>query len=405
MLKKYMVGSLGCSFCPLQCHINYSMPGIGSGGAVCSNHGMLSAYPDQKVWWAATNSMHKYGIESGAAWSIVLWLQGMYKAGVITAADLDGIELDQYAAEPITAILEKICNREGFGELFANGLGAAARLMAGGKGYGFLDWVTKGRNRPSFPMQDTALRGFAETGKAVRYRTGDICAHPFWFDGYCNVEIYAEAMGKPVEEVERMIDEWNGEAVKKWLGNDADENLWRSDVYDVRQAMLTVMSEDQNMLCDLSGHCELPSEREIHYGCFGGYEETAGWISALEGRKCTVKDLEKGAQRARTLIDTYNALCFLTHRELKPEAAEVPLKDTVHDKFLGKTKVDKEKLKEIGEEYCKIRGYDPQTGIPTVGQLEKLGLQDMAAKLAEKLRESGELISDGESHSPAFAAT
>jgi len=406
MLKKYMVGSLGCSFCPLQCHINYSMPGIGSGGAVCSNHGMLSGYPDQKVWWAATNSMHKYGIEQYATWNIILWLQGMYRAGAIKASDIDGIEIDQYAVEPITAAIDKICNREGFGELFAGGLGDGAKKMAGGAGFGFLDWVSQSRNRPSFPMQDTALRGFAETGKAVRYRTGDICAHPFWFDCYGNVEIYAEEMGKSVQEVEEIIDGWSAETVKKWLGPDADGNLWRSDVYDIEQAKLTVLSEDQNMLCDLSGHCELPSEREAHYGCFGGYEQTANWITALEGKKCTVKHLEEVAQMTRTMIDAYNALCFITHKELKPEAAEIPMKDTVHDKYLRKVKVDKEKLREIGEEYCKIRGYDPQTGVPTVETLRNMGLADLAAKLAEKLRESGDWIAKREQEScpPAVVA-
>lgn len=399
MLNKYMVGSLGCSFCPLQCHVNYNMPGIGSGGATCSNHGMLSGYPDQKVWWAVTNGLHKYGVESFAMWAILLWLQGMYNAGLITAKDLDGIEMDKYAVEPFMAVIDKICKREGFGELFAEGLGKAACKIAGGKGFGFLDWVIQGRNRPSFSMHDLAYRGFAETGKAIRYRAGDIIAHPYSFDNYCNIEIYAEATGQSIEETERMIDAWSADGVKKWLGDDADGKLWRQDVYDVRQAHLTVISEDLNMVCDLSGHCEMPSEREIHYGCFGGFEETSNWISALGGGKCTAQDLRDAAQRTRTLVDAYNSLCFLTHKELSPEAADMPPKDTIHDKFLKKIKVDKEKLREIGEEYCKTRGYDTQTGIPTAETLEKLGFADMAAKLAEKLRESGDWITKPEQKS------
>jgi len=392
MLNKYMVGSLGCSFCPLQCHVNYNMPGIGSGGATCSNHGMLSGYPDQKVWWAVTNGLHKHGVESFAMWAILLWLQGMYQAGLITSKDLDGIEMDKYAVEPFMAVVDKICKREGFGEWFAEGLGKAARKIAGGKGFGFLDWVIQGRNRPSFSMHDLAYRGFSETGKAIRYRAGDIIAHPYSFDNYCNIEIYAEASGQSIEETERMIDAWSADGVKKWLGDDADGSLWRQDVYDVRQAQLTVISEDLNMVCDLSGHCEMPSEREIHYGCFGGFEETASWISALDGKKYTAQDLRDAAQKTRTLVDAYNSLCFLTHRELSPQAADMPPKDTIHDKFLKKIKVDKEKLREIGEAYCKTRGYDTQTGIPTSETLEKMGFTDMAAKLAEKLRNTGDWL-------------
>jgi aldehyde:ferredoxin oxidoreductase len=392
MLNKYMVGSLGCSFCPLQCHINYSVPGIGSGGAVCSTHGLLATRMDPKVWWAAQNCMHKYGMEYWAIWKMIFWLQGMYTSGTITSKDIDGIRLDALTVESVTAVIEKICNREGFGALFAGGLNAAAKAMVGDKGVEPLDWVTKNRNRPSFSMEDLQLRGFAETGKAVRYRTGDICSHPFWFDAYCNVEIYAEAMEKPVEEVEKLIDEWSNEAVAKWMGENTDRNIWRSDVYDIKQAMLTVMSEDQNMLCDLSGHCELPSEREIHYGCFGGFEETAEWITALDGKKRSVPELEDGTRRARTLIDTYNSMCFLTHRDILPKDAEIPLRDAVHDKFLKKIKVDKDTLVNIGDEYCRIRGYDPETGIPTVGQLIHLGLEDMAADLKKQLHENGDYI-------------
>jgi len=255
-------------------------------------------------------------------------------------------------------------------------------------------------------MHDLAYRGFSETGKAIRYRAGDIIAHPYSFDNYCNIEIYAEATGQSIEETERMIDAWSADGVKKWLGSDADGNLWRPDVYDTKQAQLTVISEDLNMVCDLSGHCEMPSEREIHYGCFGGFEETASWISALDGGKCTAADLREAAQRTRTLVDAYNSLCFLTHKELSPEAADMPPKDKIHDKFLKKITVDKEKLREIGDEYCRTRGYDPQTGIPTTETLGKMGLDDMAAKLAEKLRESGNWLAQPKQEScpPSSAA-
>ncbi|MDY0045664.1 MAG: aldehyde ferredoxin oxidoreductase N-terminal domain-containing protein [Syntrophales bacterium] len=389
LLKNYMVGSLGCSFCPLQCHVNYSMPGIGGGGAVCSNHGMLSGFPDPKIWWAVTHSMHKYGIESGVTWAAVLWLMSMFKEGLISSADLDGIALDTYAAEPILKIVRKICTREGIGETFAQGLGQAAKIIAGGKGYDLLDWVTKVRNRTSFPLQDMTQRGFGETGKAIRYRTGDISSHPFSFDMYANVELYAEWTGNSIEETHAMIDQWADEAIKKWLGDDADGKLWHADVYDIRQAKLTVLSEDQNMICDLSGHCELPSEREIHYGCAGGFEETADWISAVEGVKCTVEDLRGGVQRTRTMIDAYNVLCAMAHNEILPEEGEYPEKDRIRDKFIpGFIEIDNKKLREIGDEYCRIRGYDPETGIPTSKQLAKLGIDDLADRLRVRLGES-----------------
>jgi hypothetical protein len=38
-------------------------------------------------------------------------------------------------------------------------------------------------------------------------------------------------------------------------------------------------------------------------------------------------------------------------------------------------------MRKVQEDYCRMRGYDPETGIPTREALEKLGLQDVADKL------------------------
>jgi aldehyde:ferredoxin oxidoreductase len=45
----------------------------------------------------------------------------------------------------------------------------------------------------------------------------------------------------------------------------------------------------------------------------------------------------------------------------------------------GRPKGDE--LKMVQEDYCKMRGYDPKTGIPTREMLEKLGLKDVADRL------------------------
>jgi len=44
---------------------------------------------------------------------------------------------------------------------------------------------------------------------------------------------------------------------------------------------------------------------------------------------------------------------------------------------------DLEKSEQVGEEYCELRGCDPDTGVPTREALEKVGLKDLADKLEE----------------------
>ena len=42
---------------------------------------------------------------------------------------------------------------------------------------------------------------------------------------------------------------------------------------------------------------------------------------------------------------------------------------------------DPHELKKVQEDYCTIRGYDPETGVPTRERLEELGLKDVADRL------------------------
>jgi aldehyde:ferredoxin oxidoreductase len=44
---------------------------------------------------------------------------------------------------------------------------------------------------------------------------------------------------------------------------------------------------------------------------------------------------------------------------------------------------DLEGSEQVGEEYCELRGCDPDTGVPIREALEKVGLKDLADKLEE----------------------
>jgi hypothetical protein len=48
---------------------------------------------------------------------------------------------------------------------------------------------------------------------------------------------------------------------------------------------------------------------------------------------------------------------------------------------------DPKEMRKVQEDYCRMRGYDPETGIPTREALEKLALEDVADKL-ESLSET-----------------
>lgn len=87
--------------------------------------------------------------------------------------------------------------------------------------------------------------------------------------------------------------------------------------------------------------------------------------------------------RTHALIDSYNVSCaqeigeetyvseYWMQKLMEPEAAG----------YYKGFRTDPAKLKESGDEYCRLKGYDPETGIPTRKELERLGLKDVADRL------------------------
>jgi hypothetical protein len=64
---------------------------------------------------------------------------------------------------------------------------------------------------------------------------------------------------------------------------------------------------------------------------------------------------------------------------------------------------DPAELKHVQSDYCLARGYDPETGIPTRAELERLGLKYLADKLeaaTQKIAQKPQK-SRGKDHSPA----
>ena len=90
----------------------------------------------------ATKLCDDYGLDTKAVDLIISWLDGCYKAGVLTEKDT-GLPLSAIgSAEFIEALVKTISLREGFGDLLAQGLtkaaeamGSAARLLLTGHPY------------------------------------------------------------------------------------------------------------------------------------------------------------------------------------------------------------------------------------------------------------------------------
>ena len=371
-LKKTMVGPMGCAFCPLQCHQNFRVPGIGNGATTCVNYfGLIyqKMYDstDFGLWWERTMLANRYGVDSLSVEMLGSWLMELYKRGIITADDTDGIPMERGSREAITSLIEKLAKKEGFGKLLTDGIVPAAQKI----GKGSLKLADQYDNAFPYAWVDYA----PDLGPVAKYRTGEVERVPGFGDGYGNIPAFAEILGVSPRKAKEMIDEFCCDASERITG---DRNLWRTPKYNKKTSVMVIEKENEVLLGDLTGHCEVTSSYLEHYGVKFGVEHYAQWLSAATGNPYTPEELRKAAHKTRTLVDAYNVLCALMIGE-KP-VVSIPIESLTVFPQPGRP-TDPKELKKVQDDYCRIRGYDPETGIPTREELEKLGLKDVADKL------------------------
>jgi len=78
-----------------------------------------------------SNEVDKLGMDLNEAGYLIGLVMECYEKGVITVEDTDGLEMTWGNAEATRAMLRKVANREGFGDILAEGIMRAAKLIGG----------------------------------------------------------------------------------------------------------------------------------------------------------------------------------------------------------------------------------------------------------------------------------
>jgi aldehyde:ferredoxin oxidoreductase len=120
-----------CLGCPFSCQVLYSVPGIGMNPLRCYPRywNWQVWQPDMKVIYEAFRLGSDYGLELWEISHTVSWLMQLYHEGVITAKETDGIPMERGSAEALLQSVHKVANREGFGDILANGSLAFAEKL------------------------------------------------------------------------------------------------------------------------------------------------------------------------------------------------------------------------------------------------------------------------------------
>lgn len=92
-----------------------------------------------------------YGVDTISCGATIAWAMDCFEKGLITKEDTDGIDLRFGNAEAMIHMLEKLLEREGFGDILAEGSARAAKKI--GRGTGDLVVAVKGQEMPAHMPQ------------------------------------------------------------------------------------------------------------------------------------------------------------------------------------------------------------------------------------------------------------
>jgi len=340
MRNTILVKNRGCRFCWIRCA---RFCAITAGPYA----GVVGEGPEYETVWAfgsncgvfrldaihAANMLcNRYGLDTISTGNIIGWAMELYERGILTKEDTDGLELNFGNHEAMVELVERIALRKGkFADLLAEGWLRAAEKI--GKGSERLIMAVKGLGLPAYGPR-------AFWGHALAYATS--------IRGGCHLRAYMiapEVLGVP-KKMDPLTTEGKAEMCK-----------FLQDYFAF---------VDSAIVCKFVTFALTP-------------DDFARAMSACTGWDWTADEVLKAGERI------YNLERMIQCRE------GVGRKDdTLPDRFLkepapvGPAKGKVVPLKEMLDEYYRLRGWDVETGIPLPTTLRRLGLEE-AAKVAEKL--------------------
>jgi aldehyde:ferredoxin oxidoreductase len=276
------------------------------------------------------------GLDTIGAGNIIGWAMECYERGILTQKDLGGLNLKFGNFEAVVSLLRMIAYREGIGDLLANGVKQASREI--GKGSEEFGMHVKGLEYPAYRP------GPRSPGFGLAYAITE--------RGACHRRAWPTLAEQPLEPF----------TIK-------DRAKLVKNLYDQR----------------IPWHCALTCD--IPVLTIGlGHEEAARILSAITGWDFTPEEMQNLCERVASLIRVFNiregatrADDTLAPRSFQPDET---------GKAAGKA-LTPEMLATMLDEYYTLRGWTKE-GHPTMESLMKLGLGDVAQKLANSPLGKGE---------------
>ena len=346
-----------CLACPIGCKQQVELKGGNYSGLSfkISSLGAQAGYhssPGVDSWDEIVKCVeleNRYGLDSTSACAAIATAIELFERGIISGEETQGLELN-WNADTVKTLLGKIANREGLGDLLAEGaLRASQRFGKEAEKYAF---HIKGLDTP------LGLRGRLSTenfGQLTNPRGGHLDRSPSITFAPRKPEAfrrYCPSIGVPEEAMARVCQGPEGFNVPR----------------------LTKWVEDYNSITTSLGLCHRTPVSQ-HYSL----ELLTRLYVAATGIKVSPAELRQAGERVWNIQRAFNLREGAGRDDDRP-----PTRAMTEPVMIGEHELPPfsiERVKAMMDEYYEERGWDLASGAPSRQKLEELGLEDIAPNL------------------------
>jgi len=360
-VRDYVLHNISCSVnCPVHCAHRWRIPDgrfAGEEGSkieyiVMDAMGMHLGVRDLGAILHFQNLVNRYGLDATETGTSIGLLMELWQRGIISGGDTGGLNLEWGDIDIIEEVVNQIANREGIGELIADGTLATARKVG------------------------------TEAEKYVCHSKGlteveDVRGFPGWALAYA-----ISSRGADHLKAHGQVDKQQRKDVSERLFGVPDVGIPTSVAYKGKSAKY---HEEQEAVINSLGICMMNAlslsikfkpDEAVHI------EDYAPILSAVTGLDFSGEDIKKCGERIVCLEKAYNARLGLSRKD-----------DTLHGRWMnepcpsgiGKGMKAEDYLDQCLDEYYAERGFDLTTGLPTREKLLELGLDTVAEDLDNRV--------------------
>ena len=285
----------------------------------------------------ATYLCNEYGLDTISTGAVIAFAMDCYDEGIIGRKEADGLELTWGNTETMIELVRRIASRKGIGRILGEGTRRASKEI--GKGSDLLSMDVKGLEGP-------AHDGRSGKALAIMYGVNN--------RGMCHIHPLEGMLYDSLKNSFGLIP--YGVPDPETLDRFAEEG----------KGTIAKTLQDFGMLPDILGICKFFAYNGL------GPQELAELTSSLTGWDIDGKELLNIGERVFNLQRMFNVREGISKKDdyLPERVCKIP-------EFGLYSSIAESEIKNYQrmlEEYYEARGWNRETGIPTKGKLQQLGL-------------------------------